>query len=117
MVEEFDIVPHDVAPPPAQQPWLLPFPVYTSIITVFLLIAIFLTIILLLRRFDENQALLTPQLILSIMVVVSFLGVTAYATKNNLPQNEAAGQLMGGLIGGFTLVLSYWFGPRRPDGG
>jgi hypothetical protein len=102
--------------PSSVLPFALPAPVYTTLITMFVLIAVFLSTMLLIKRFDTSPSIfLTPQLVLSIFIIVGFLGVTAYATRNELPQSEAAGQLMGGLIGGFALVLSYWFGPRRPD--
>lgn len=95
-------------------PETLPYPAVTTTGALLIVAGLVLLLAVGLRRMNHSaETVVTPQFILSIIIVFGFVSVTAYSVRSQLPEGEASGQLLGGLISGFTMVLSYWFGPRR----
>lgn len=93
-----------VVPPPT--PRILDYPA-----TIGLALAVLLTVILLFAagKFDPTNGVLT----LSLIVVLSFMGVVTFCLFFTIPADEITAGVVGGLTAGFGAVLSHWLGPDR----
>ena len=98
-------------------PETLPYPAITTTAALVFVVVFVIALLVVLRRWSEPSADYTsPVFVLSLIIIIGFVSITAYAARTALPESEAAGQLLGGLISGFALVIGYWFGPRRGGG-
>jgi hypothetical protein len=96
-----------VIPPPT--PKLLDYPA-----SVGLVIAVALTAILLIvsGRFDHTGGTLT----VSLLVILSFLGLVTYCAFFTIPTDEITSGAIGGLVAAFGAVVAFWLGGgRRKD--
>jgi uncharacterized BrkB/YihY/UPF0761 family membrane protein len=96
---------------------LAPYPALTTLLSITITIVVLISLMVWLRRHEGAEHIDTPRVALSLIVVMTFIGVTVYATLRPVPENEWSGQLVGALISGFTIVLSYWFGVTRAANG
>jgi hypothetical protein len=60
-------------------------------------------------RFDATRGPLT----ISLLIVVSFVAVTAYCLIFTIPTDEVTPAVVGGLTAGFGAVVAYWLGHRN----
>jgi hypothetical protein len=96
-----------VVPPPT--PKLLDYPA-----SIGLVIAVVLTAILLIvsGRFDHTGGTLT----VSLLVILSFLGLVTYCAFFTIPTDEITSGAIGGLVAAFGAVVAFWLGGgRRKD--
>lgn len=52
----------------------------------------------------------TPTVIISFFMLVTFVVVVIYSTLREIPKSETGELLLGALISTFTTVIVYWFG-------
>jgi len=101
-----------VAQPDAMQfppiPKLMDYPA-----TIGIAFAILFTTALLFiaSKFDPTMGVLT----ISLLIVVSFLGVVTFCMFFTVPNDEITSGVIGGLIAAFGAVISHWLG-RPKDG-
>ena len=93
-----------VVPPPV--PKVLDYPASVGlalavVFTTFLLVAA--------GRWDPTGGVLT----LSLVVVLSFMGVVTFCLFFTIPADEITAGVVGGLTAGFGMVMSHWLGPQR----
>jgi hypothetical protein len=96
-----------IIPPPT--PKLLDYPA-----SIGLVIAVALTAILLIvsGRFDHTGGTLT----VSLLVILSFLGLVTYCAFFTIPTDEITSGAIGGLVAAFGAVVAFWLGGgRRKD--
>ena len=95
-----------VSPPPI--PRLVDYPG----VVVISFVVIFTTILLIVAgRFDPTSGTLT----ISLLVVLAFFAVLAFAVFFTIPNDEATSAAVGGLIAAFGAIIAYWLGrPREP---
>ena len=93
-----------VVPPPV--PRILDYPA-----SVGLALAVVLTTVLLFAagKFDPTGGVLT----ISLVVVLSFMGVVTFCLFFTIPSDEITAGVVGGLTAGFGAVISHWLGPQR----
>jgi hypothetical protein len=93
-----------VVPPPI--PRILDYPA-----SVGLALAVVLTTALLFAagKFDPTSGVLT----LSLLIVLSFIGVVTFCLFFTIPADEITAGVVGGLTAGFGMVMSHWLGPDR----
>jgi uncharacterized BrkB/YihY/UPF0761 family membrane protein len=88
-------------------PKLLDYPA-----TMGIALAIAFTIILLIAsaRFDPTHGMLT----ISILVILTFMGLVVFSVFFVVPNNETTSNVIGGLIAAFSTVIAYWIS-RKSD--
>jgi hypothetical protein len=76
------------------------------------LVILFTTVLLIVaRKFDHTQGVLT----VSLLVVLAFLGACTFALFFNIPTDEITSSILGGLTAQFGAIVCYWLGrPREP---
>lgn len=87
-----------INPPPAVN-YLVPLAVVSTVLMTALLLAVS-------TRMDRTRGTLT----ISLLIVVSFVGVTAYCLIFTIPTDEVTPAVVGGLTAGFGAVVAYWLG-------
>ena len=93
-----------VVPPPV--PRVMDYPASLG-----LALAVLFTAILLVAagRFDPTGGVLT----ISLVVVLSFMGVVIFCLFFTIPADEITAGVVGGLTAGFGMVMSHWLSARR----
>lgn len=87
----------------------MPYPVLASIIAVA---ALTVTIVYFVIRLAPEHG----PLVISVLVVVAFIGATGTAMIYTIPSDEATSVLVGALTSGFAAVVTYWLS-RKSNGG
>lgn len=105
MILAQQIRPEDlVIPPPT--PRIFDYPA-----TIGIACGVLFTSILLVAsaKFDPTHGVLT----ISLVVVLSFMGVVTFCLFFTIPSDEVTAGVVGGLTAGFGAVISHWLGPDR----
>ena len=76
-------------------------------------IAVFGTLLLtmLSGRFDKTGGALT----ISLLVILAFVGILAYAVTVTVPRDETTAAVIGALTAGFGGVITFWLKNRNGD--
>jgi len=73
-----------------------------------------LVLVFLAARFDKTGGALT----VSLLVILAFIGILAYAVTVTVPRDETTAAVIGALTAGFGGVITYWLKNRGGgDGG
>jgi hypothetical protein len=93
-----------VNPPPT--PKLMDYPA-----SIGLVIAVVLTTILVIvaSKFDITGGTLT----VSLLVILSFLGLVTFCAFFTIPTDEITSGAIGGLVAAFGAVVAYWLGQNK----
>ena len=93
-----------VVPPPS--PRIMDYPASIGLA----LCVLFTTLLLFAAgKFDPTDGVLT----ISLVVVLSFMGVVTFCLFFTIPTDEITGGVVGGLTAGFGAVIAYWLGRGR----
>ena len=95
-----------VLPPPT--PHLLDFPATTAVVVVTLACVVLLVFS---TRFDHSRGPLT----ISLLIVLTMIGVIAFCLLFTVPRDETTSAVIGGLVTAFGGVVAYWLGKPRGD--
>ena len=57
-------------------------------------------------RFDQTNGVLT----LSILVVISFIGIVMFSLLFAIPASETNAAVVGGMTAAFGAIVAYWLG-------
>src|SRR5262245_1024121 len=93
-----------VIPPPS--PKLLDYPASIGIALVVVFTAILLIVT---GKFDPSGGTLT----ISLLVVLSFLGLVTFCAFFTVPTDEITSGAIGGLVAAFGAVVAYWLSKPR----
>jgi hypothetical protein len=93
-----------VIPPPT--PHILDFPAATTVVIATLACV---TLLMISTRFDQTHGTLT----ISLLVVLTFIGVTAFCVLFTIPRDETTSAIIGGLVTAFGGVIGYWLSKPR----
>ena len=93
-----------VNPPPI--PKLMDYPA-----SIGLVIAVILTTVLVVvaSKFDITGGTLT----ISLLVILSFLGLVTFCAFFTIPTDEITSGAIGGLVAAFGAVVAYWLGQNK----
>jgi hypothetical protein len=91
------------APP---MPVVANYPVALALVATVMLTAV---VVVIAGRFDPTQGTLT----ISTLIIVAFIGTTAFCLFFNVPTDEVTPAVVGGLTAGFGAVVAYWLGRPR----
>jgi hypothetical protein len=94
-----------VVPPPT--PRVLDYPASIGVIIAVVLTAVLLIIA---GKFDATGGTLT----ISLLVILSFLGLVTYCAFFTIPTDEITSGAIGGLVAAFGAVVAYWLSRGRP---
>jgi len=86
---------------------------YPSAIAVSVAVIMTAILIAVSSRMDRTRGVLT----VSLLIIVSFIEVTAYCLIFTIPTDEVTPAVVGGLTAGFGAVVAYWLGRGRPGTG
>lgn len=87
----------------AQAPQLTDYPAAVGVVLGVLLTAGLLFVS---GRFDPTNGILT----LSILVVISFIGVVMFSMLFAIPAGETNAAVVGGLTAAFGAIVAFWLG-------
>jgi hypothetical protein len=93
-----------VIPPPT--PKLVDYPASAGVIIAVVLTAVLLVIA---GKFDRTGGTLT----ISLLVILSFLGLVTFCAFFTIPTDEITSGAIGGLVAAFGAVVAYWLGRDR----
>jgi uncharacterized BrkB/YihY/UPF0761 family membrane protein len=93
-----------VIPPPT--PKLMDYPASVGIAFAILFTTILVVVA---SKFDPTMGVLT----ISLLVVVSFLGVATFCMFFTVPNDEITSGVVGGLIAAFGAVIAHWIGRAK----
>jgi hypothetical protein len=93
-----------VIPPPT--PKIMDYPASIGLIIAVVLVTILLVVT---SRFDATGGTLT----ISLLVVLSFLGLVTFCAFFTVPTDEITSGAIGGLVAAFGAVVAYWLGRRK----
>jgi hypothetical protein len=93
-----------VVPPPTPKILDYPASIGLALVVVFTAILLFVA-----GKFDPTGGVLT----LSLIVILSFMGVVTFCLFFTIPADEITASVVGGLTAGFGAVISHWLGPHR----
>jgi uncharacterized BrkB/YihY/UPF0761 family membrane protein len=93
-----------VSPPPV--PKLMDYPASAGIAFAIVFTAALLIIA---SKFDPTMGVLT----ISLLIVISFLGVVVFCMFFTVPNDEITSGVIGGLIAAFGAVMSHWLGRSK----
>jgi hypothetical protein len=93
-----------VIPPPS--PKLLDYPASIGIALVVVFTAILLIVT---GKFDPSGGTLT----ISLLVVLSFLGLVTFCAFFTVPTDEITASVIGGLTAAFGAVVAFWLNKPR----
>jgi uncharacterized BrkB/YihY/UPF0761 family membrane protein len=81
--------------------------------SVGLAVGVILTIILLFiaGKFDPTGGVLT----ISLLIVLSFIGVVIFVLFFTVPNDEITSAVIGGLTASFGAIVAFWLGRSRND--
>lgn len=95
-----------IVPPPS--PKMLDYPGTLGIGVEIVFVAILLAVS---SRFDVSGG----QLTISLLIVLSFVGVVVFCLFYTVPSDESTSLVIGGLVAAMGAVVSHWLGrPRDP---
>ena len=74
-------------------------------------IGIFFTMLLLIisNKFDRTHGELT----ISLLIVISFLGLATFSVFFTIPTDEITSAVIGGLVASFGAVIAHWIGRSK----
>ena len=87
----------------ASSPQLTDYPAAVGVALGVLFTAILLVVS---GRFDPTNGVLT----LSILVVISFIGVVMFSMLFAIPTSETNAAVVGGMTAAFGAIVAYWLG-------
>jgi hypothetical protein len=93
-----------VNPPPI--PKIMDYPASIGLIIAVVLVTVLLVVV---SRFDATGGTLT----ISLLVVLSFLGLVTFCAFFTVPTDEITSGAIGALIAAFSAVVVYWLGRRK----
>ena len=93
------VEPNQVVNPPPTLNYLVPAAIVATVLMTAILLAVS-------ARMDRTRGTLT----ISLLIVVSFVGVTSYCLIFTIPTDEVTPAVVGGLTAGFGAVVAYWLG-------
>lgn len=88
-----------VNPPPLVK--VLDYPAAIAVAVCVLAVTVLLIVI---KRFDPTHGMLA----ISLIVVVSFVGLGAFSALFTVPQDEITSAVIGGLVAAFGGIIGYW---------
>jgi hypothetical protein len=94
-----------IVPPPT--PRVLDYPASIGVIIAVVLTAVLLIIA---GKWDATGGTLT----ISLLVILSFLGLVTYCAFFTIPTDEITSGAIGGLVAAFGAVVAYWLSRGRP---
>jgi FtsH-binding integral membrane protein len=94
---------NQVVNPPPTLNYLVPAAIVATVLMTAILLAVS-------TRMDRTKGTLT----ISLLIVVSFVGVTSYCLIFTIPTDEVTPAVVGGLTAGFGAVVAYWLGRTQP---
>ena len=60
-------------------------------------------------RFDQTHGVLT----ISLLIILTFIGVVAFSVLFTIPRDETTASVIGALVAAFGGVVAYWLGKPR----
>ena len=87
----------------APAPQLTDYPAAVGVVLGVLLTAVLLFVS---GRFDPTNGVLT----LSILVVISFIGIVMFSMLFAIPTSETNAAVVGGMTAAFGAIVAYWLG-------
>jgi hypothetical protein len=93
-----------VIPPPT--PRVLDYPASIGVVIAVVLTAALLIVA---GKFDATGGTLT----ISLLVILSFLGLVTYCAFFTIPTDEITSGAIGGLVAAFGAVVAYWLSKGR----
>ena len=93
-----------VIPPPT--PKIMDYPASIGLIIAVVLVTVLLVVV---SRFDATGGTLT----ISLLVVLSFLGLVTFCAFFTVPTDEITSGAIGGLVAAFGAVVAYWLGRAK----
>jgi hypothetical protein len=102
-----------VSPPQLPGGVIVPPPRFTYVdypgaIAIVIAVLGTLFLVLLAGKFDRTGGALT----VSLLVVLAFIGILAYAVTVTVPRDETTAAVIGALTAGFGGVITYWLKNR-----
>jgi hypothetical protein len=94
-----------VVPPPT--PKILDYPASIGVVIAVVLTTILVVIV---SKFDATGGTLT----ISLLVILSFLGLVTYCAFFTIPTDEITSGAIGGLVAAFGAVVAFWLSRRGP---
>jgi uncharacterized BrkB/YihY/UPF0761 family membrane protein len=94
-----------IVPPPT--PKTLDYPVAITMAAAIVATTI---LVIITSKFDPTAGPLT----ISILIVVTFIGVAVFCLFFTVPNDEITSGVIGGLIASFGAVIAHWLGKPRP---
>lgn len=79
---------------------------YPAAIGIALCVAFTAILLVVTRHFDPTGGVL----MLSLMVVISFIGIVMFSLLFQIPNGETNASVVGGLIAAFGAVVVFWLG-------
>jgi hypothetical protein len=95
-----------VVPPPT--PKILDYPASIGVVIAVVLTTILVVIV---SKFDATGGTLT----ISLLVILSFLGLVTYCAFFTIPTDEITSGAIGGLVAAFGAVVAFWLSRRGPN--
>ena len=80
----------------------VPYPILSLTVG---LITVTVLVMFMLRNRPKNDI----RVALALIVVIAFIGITAWAALHPIPESEVGGLLLGALISGFTIIVGWFF--------
>jgi uncharacterized BrkB/YihY/UPF0761 family membrane protein len=92
---------------------LLSFPYPVGGVVLAMSAVMFITIVLMTAINRVSPDVPTPVVVISLYLTLTFVTVTVYSTLKEIPETKTGELLLGALISGYTIVLTFWFGKGR----
>jgi len=93
-----------IIPPPT--PKIMDYPASIGLIIAVVLVTCLLVVT---SKFDSTGGTLT----ISLLVVLSFLGLVTFCAFFTIPTDEITSGAIGGLVAAFGAVVAYWLGRSK----
>jgi hypothetical protein len=87
---------------------------YPAAVAIGVLIVATCLLLIVINRFDRTSGILA----ISLIVVLSFMGLTVFCLFFSVPSDQVTSGVIGGLIAAFGAVIAHWIGKvdkRPPD--
>ena len=94
--------------------WPAAFPAMVTVLVLVTLTFIMVTVLAVLARVTHDLPAAT-RAVLTILVTLAFVGAIFLTMVRTIPENEGAGLLLGGLIAGFSNVVTHYFSNQKRD--
>lgn len=95
-------------PPPLVK--VLDYPALLAVVTCALVVTALLWVA---RRYDPTDGILT----ISLLIIVAFIGMSAFSVMFTVPTDEITSAVIGGLVAAFGGIIGYWLSrnSKPPD--